>query len=106
MSWMKVVLPIGLLVGAVLLALIVFAARPETERKPAPVPSLLVEVATVERQPVTFMVSSQGAVTPRTSTTLVSEVSGQIAEVAPVPIRMEIETLQPTSQLLYSSDLH
>ena len=80
---MKVVLPIGLLVGAVLVAWIVLAARPETERKLAPPPSLLVEVATAEREPVTFMVSSQGTVTPRTSTTLVSEVSGQIAEVAP-----------------------
>ena len=78
----KVVLPIALVCIAVPTAML-FAARPEPERKAPPPPSLLVEVATASRQPVTFVVRSQGAVTARTQTTLVSEVSGQIVEVAP-----------------------
>ena len=56
-------------------------------RTAPPPPSLLVDVAVAKRQPVTFMVHTQGAVTPRTSTTLVSEVSGQIVEVAPAFVK-------------------
>lgn len=82
MRWLKIVFPIALIAGAVLLAWIV-AARPEVKQKPVLPPSLLVDVAVAKRQPVTFMVHSQGVVTPRTRTTLVSEVSGQIVEVSP-----------------------
>ena len=86
MRWMKFLLPLGVIVGGVLLAWLV-SARPEAERRSVPPPSLLVEVATAERQPVTFVVRTQGAVTPRTSTTLVSEVSGQIVEVSPAFVK-------------------
>lgn len=80
---LKIVLPIVIIVGAALLSWQIIAARPEVERVAAPPPSLLVEVAVAQREAVTFTVRSQGVVTPRTRTTLVSEVSGQIAEVAP-----------------------
>ena len=83
MRWLKIVLPIVIIAGTVLLSWQIIAARPEVERVAAPPPTLLVEVATAEREAVTFTVRSQGVVTPRTRTTLVSEVSGQIAEVAP-----------------------
>ena len=83
MRWLKIVLPIAIIAGAVLVSWQIIAARPEVERVAAPPPTLLVEVAVAEREPVTFTVHSQGVVTPRTRTTLVSEVSGQIAEVAP-----------------------
>ena len=83
MRWLKFVLPFAFIAGALLLGWPLIAMRPETSRKPAPPPSLLVDVETVSRQPVTFVVRSQGVVTPRTRTTLVSEVSGQIVDVAP-----------------------
>ena len=83
MRWLKIVLPIGIVLGAILVSWQIIAARPEVERVPVPPPSLLVEVAVAEREAVTFTVWSQGVVTPRTRTTLVSEVSGQIVEVAP-----------------------
>ena len=83
MRWLKIVLPIAIISGAVLVSWQIIAARPEVERVAAPPPTLLVEVAVAEREPVTFTVHSQGVVTPRTRTTLVSEVSGQIAEVSP-----------------------
>jgi RND family efflux transporter MFP subunit len=83
MRWLKILLPIGLLVVTALASWSIIAARPETVRTPAPPPSLLVDVAVAARQPVTFEVHSQGTVTPRTRTTLVSEVAGQIVDVAP-----------------------
>lgn len=83
MRWLKIVLPIAIIAGAVLVSWQIIAARPEVERVAAPPPTLLVEVDVAQREPVTFTVHSQGVVTPRTRTTLVSEVSGQIAEVAP-----------------------
>ena len=83
MKWLKITLPFVLIAVAVLAAWQITAARSEPELKAPPPPTLLVDVAVAEREPVTFMVQSQGVVTPRTRTTLVSEVSGQIVEVAP-----------------------
>ncbi len=46
-------------------------------------PALLVQVLTMNREPVQFSVVSQGVATPRTRTTIVSEVTGHIVEVSP-----------------------
>ena len=83
MLWLKISLPILLIVGAALAAMALFAARTPAVRKPAEPPTLLVDVAVAERKPVTFVVRSQGVVAPRTRTTMVSEVSGTIVEVSP-----------------------
>ena len=83
MRWLKIVLPIAIIAGAVLLSWQIIAARPQVERVAVPPPTLLVEVAVARREPVTFVVRSQGVVTARTRTTLVSEVSGHIVQVAP-----------------------
>jgi len=45
-------------------------------------PSLLVDIATANRQPVEFSISSQGTVGARTQTNLMAEASGQIIEVS------------------------
>ena len=81
---MKIVLLslVGVL-AAVLGAVGLVALRPQAVRVPVEPPALLVDVAVAQREPVTFEVYSQGVVTARTRTTLVSEVSGQIVEVAP-----------------------
>lgn len=52
------------------------------ERQPDP-PVLLVEVTRAESTSVDIQVKAQGSVSPRTETTLVSEVSGLITEVSP-----------------------
>lgn len=80
---LKILLPILVLVVAGTAALLLAGARPPTVQQPSPPPILLVDVAIAQRQPVTFVVRSQGVVEPRTRTTLVSEVSGQIVEVSP-----------------------
>ena len=64
-------------------ARMMIAARPEPPKVAIKPPAVLVEVATAARQAVTFTVQSQGSISPRTRTTLVAEVSGQIVEVAP-----------------------
>ena len=79
----KAALPIVFLVVAGGAAYWMTLARPQVAQAPPPEPSLLVSVAVLKREPVTFTVSSQGSVSPRTETTLVSEVSGQIIEVSP-----------------------
>ena len=55
------------------------AAPTQMERE---IPVLLVDAIEARREPVIFRVNTQGAVTPRTESILVSEVSGQIVEVA------------------------
>ena len=83
MHWLKILLPIVVIVFAILAALALFAARTPAEQQPASAPTLLVDVAQAKREQVTFVVRSQGVVAPRTRTTLVSEVSGLIVEVSP-----------------------
>ena len=83
MHWLKILLPIVVIVFAILAALALFAARTPAEQQPASAPTLLVDVAEAKREQVTFVVRSQGVVAPRTRTTLVSEVSGLIVEVSP-----------------------
>lgn len=83
MLWLKISLPIILIVAAALAAVALFASRTPAVQKPAPPPTLLVDVAVAKREPVTFVVRSQGVVAPRTRTTMVSEVSGMIVEVSP-----------------------
>ena len=83
MLWLKISLPIILIAAAVLVAVALLGAGTPAMPTPAPPPPLLVDVAVAKREPVTFVVRSEGVVTPRTRTVMVSEVSGTIVEVAP-----------------------
>ncbi len=65
--------------GAALL--VVF--RPEPPQKDVVQTAPLVEVLPVESRPVTFTVSSQGSVLPRTETVLSAEVAGSIVSISP-----------------------
>ncbi len=80
---LRFALPILVLIAAIAAAWTLAVSRPQVAQVPVAPPALLVEVATAERVPVTYTVRSQGTVSPRTSTTLVSEVSGPILDVAP-----------------------
>lgn len=80
---LKIILPIVFVLTAVVISYALVQSRPQALQKPVTLPALLVDVMTVTREPVTFKVQSQGSVTPRTETTLMSEVSGQIVEVSP-----------------------
>ncbi|TNF85765.1 MAG: efflux RND transporter periplasmic adaptor subunit [Gammaproteobacteria bacterium] len=80
---LKILLPVAFILVATIVALILIQSRPKAAQTAAPAPALLVTVASAAREPVRFVVRTQGAVSPRTETILVSEVAGQIVEVAP-----------------------
>lgn len=80
----KVVLPIGITSLSLLIALLLIISRPEAEQVPLEKKPLLVEVVEVIKRDLQVTVRAQGTVVPRTETTLIAEVSGQVIEVAPV----------------------
>ena len=78
----KVLIPIGIFVGGVLLFIVMSSMAPKPKKHEIVNKAPLVDVVEVNRGLVTFEIESQGSVSPRTSTTLVSEVSGQIKSVS------------------------
>ncbi len=66
---------------AIFILALIFAPNPAKKPKVKKVP--LVEVVSVKKGDVAFEIETQGSVSPRTETTLVSEVSGQIKKVSP-----------------------
>lgn len=76
-------MPILVIAAGVVGALAMMQSRTQAVQKPTRPPAVLVSVAVAKREPVTFTVHSQGSVSPRTQTTLVSEVSGLIVQVSP-----------------------
>ena len=79
----KVLAPIAVLLAAIGVAFALVLSRPEAKPQPQPPERLLVETLEAIRAPVTFVISAQGEVTPRTETLLISEVSGRILSVSP-----------------------
>ncbi len=76
-------LPLGVLIAGGLLAWLILATAPQAERRPRERHPPLVEVITVQPQPWTLTVTSQGTVQPRTRTTLAAEVAGRVQRVGP-----------------------
>ncbi len=82
-SWLAYVLPPLILIVAVLGALGIYRARPKPTPTPIPQVAPLVRVIDVVPGPHTFVVESEGTVTPRTEITLIPEVGGRVVEVSP-----------------------
>ena len=80
---MKVVLPVGLVVVAALLAAGMVALKPDVETRVAAPKPRLVRAAEVTLTDVPLIVRSQGTVRPRTESQLVPEVSGRVIWVSP-----------------------
>ncbi len=83
LGFLKVLIPVSILVAGYFAFRWLNTQQPEFTPAPVEAPSFLVGVEIAERSPVRFEVHSQGTVSPRTSTMLVSEVSGQIKGVMP-----------------------
>lgn len=78
---------IGLIVGILGAAVVVFALltsiRKEPPKKPVENLAMLVEVVELEPVDARFPVRSQGTVRPRTETVLSAEISGAVVEISP-----------------------
>lgn len=84
-KFVRYLLPLGLIaVSIVIVAVLVAIAQGKRpERKDNGAQAVLVETIRAEKTALNLTVFSQGAVEPRTQTTLVAEVSGQIVSVSP-----------------------
>lgn len=80
---LKIILPIIVLIIGMLGAFALVASRKTAQSKPTEVPPPLVRVQSVSPTDFQLIVPAQGTVAPRTQTTLVSQVAGQIIEVSP-----------------------
>ena len=78
----RLVLPVFIVGVGVMLAgaMIIFKEQPESTAVAERVAA--VEIMTVRSADITFTIASQGTVTPRTETTIVSEVSGKVISVS------------------------
>jgi RND family efflux transporter MFP subunit len=79
----RILLILGILAGAVGIALALITLRGEPPKKEREELAMLVDVLSVEPVSVNFRVRSQGTVAPRTQTELSAEVSGIITSVSP-----------------------
>lgn len=77
-------LPIGLILLSIglVVVMVTIAKGKRPEKKDQAQAAILVDVIEAEVRSLNFIVNSQGTVTPRTETTLVSEVSGKVVNVS------------------------
>ncbi len=80
---MRKLLIIGILLAAVVVAVLMSQMRPEPPKKETIDLDPLVEVLVLEEMTANFEVSSQGTVLPRTETVLSAEVQGTITSISP-----------------------
>ena len=80
---MRKLLIIGILLAAVVVAVLMSQMRPEPPKKETVDLDPLVEVLVLETMTANFEVSSQGTVLPRTETVLSAEVQGTITSISP-----------------------
>lgn len=78
----RIAVPFFIVVIAIVAAVGLSKARKPPEKVSEAKAAILVEVQPVARQDVVYHIESQGAVTPKTETSLVSEVNGRIVRVA------------------------
>jgi RND family efflux transporter MFP subunit len=83
-KFFRYLLPLAVIVLSVVLVvtLVVIAKSKRPERKETAEPATLVDTIRAEKTSLNFAVYSQGSVQPRTETTLVAEVAGQIVSVS------------------------
>jgi len=80
----KKLLPVVVFAGLVGVAALIMLNRPEAHRNAVPPTTLVrVETLTLQPQPYQIRLQSYGTVRPRTQSTLLPQVSGQITEVSP-----------------------
>lgn len=80
----KVVIPAVVLAGFILLANLIVSNPPESKRgRPSMAPQLNVDVKTLKAEDFAIVIDSYGTVKPRTQSSLLPQVSGQIINISP-----------------------
>jgi multidrug efflux system membrane fusion protein len=79
----KILLPLAIIGGAVLLSSIMFTLKPAPAVLESPETSVAVKTLVLEKSTTQLSIESQGTVLPRTRSALISEVSGAVLEVSP-----------------------
>lgn len=77
-----VLMPFAIIFAAIIVLVILQILAPKPAKKAVAVKAPLVNVMSLQAQDITFSISSQGSVEPRTKTTLISEVSGMVTHVS------------------------
>jgi len=77
-----VLTPIVIILCAAIVLALVAAIAPKPAKKPVKLKAPLVDVISLKSAEITFTITSQGSIVPRTETKLTSEVSGQIIAVS------------------------
>lgn len=78
----RIVLPLAIIVGAIVLSSAMFALKPEPAKLESPETAVAVEIIALEKTAAQLLISSQGTVLPRTRSALISEVSGAVLTVS------------------------
>ncbi|CBL45119.1 HlyD family secretion protein [gamma proteobacterium HdN1] len=81
-KFMKILLPIGIVIGALAVVAVLFLSRPKAERHAIVIKEPLVTVTEVNPQNLRIPVFTRGTVTPGTEIPMVSEVSGPVTYVS------------------------
>lgn len=80
---LKIVLPIGAILAAIVVSYLLFVTRPKVEHQQVEAQIPLVTVSPAKAEAMNIPVFTRGTVSPGTQIQLVSEVSGQVLEVNP-----------------------
>jgi multidrug efflux system membrane fusion protein len=78
----KILLPLAIIVGAVLLSSVMFTLKPAPAKLESPETAVAVETLVLEKTATQLSIQSQGTVLPRTRSALISEVSGAVLKVS------------------------
>jgi len=78
----RILIPTGIIFVGIVVLVFMSALAPKPKKKEIVIKAPLVDVIKVTKGNVIFEIESQGSISPRTETTLVSEVSGQIKTVS------------------------
>ena len=79
----KIFLPLAIILAAVLLSAVMFKLKPAPIKLESPETAVAVETLILKQTEAQLFIHSQGTVVPRTSTALISEVSGAVLNVSP-----------------------
>jgi RND family efflux transporter MFP subunit len=82
-SRLKFLLPVGVVLVALVVGRAIISSKPQAERTAPPVVPLSVEATRLVSTDYQVMVTADGTVRPRTSSTLIPQVPGRVIEVSP-----------------------